>query len=141
MFPFPKGILTIVSGVCNLATLSANLRRCVKMGAPDCFCRPRGLSVERTEPDAPETENRAANTSHCVTNRCTPGRCRFCSPYLCRLRGSYLASIKRSLLTPRLAGGLCFPCRAAGRGVFSRPLSRLLGHVATRDKRQSKERQ
>ena len=44
-------------------------------------------------------------------------------------------------LNPRRAGGLCFPCRAGGGGVFTPPLTRLLGHVATCGKRQSKKRQ
>ena len=41
-------------------------------------------------------------------------------------------------LNLRRAGGLCFPCRARGGGVFTPPLTRLLGHVATSGKRQSK---
>ena len=55
-------------------------------------------------------------------------------------QGGGRAVLKISL-NPRRAGGLCFPCCAGGGAFSRRPLTRLLGHVATRGKRQSKERQ
>ena len=55
---------------------------------------------------------------------------------------SFVFGIPDVLVNPRPAGPLDFPPPAGGGGLENPPpLSRLLGHVATRGKRHSKERQ
>ena len=49
--------------------------------------------------------------------------------------------ILNQLLTRAVLVACVFRVVLAGGGVFTPPLTRLLGHVATRSKRQSKERQ
>ena len=44
------------------------------------------------------------------------------------------------VINPRRAGVLCFPCRAGGGGVFTPPSYSAPGNIATRCKRQSKQR-
>ena len=60
--------------------------------------------------------------------------------------GPRLHSLQQELanitINPRRVGGMNFPSSAGGGGRFTPlRLTRLLGHVATRGKRQSKERQ